>query len=37
MVPPLWMTELFAYPGTKILPLTPLGQTVVYGELREIY
>ena len=19
-VPPLWMTELFAYPGTKILP-----------------
>ena len=22
-VPPLWMTELFAYPGTKILLLTP--------------
>jgi len=35
-VHPLWMTELFAYHGTKIV-LTPLGQTIVYGELRTIY
>ena len=28
---PLWMTELFAYPGTKKFVLTPLGQAVVYG------
>jgi len=30
---PLWMIELFAYPGTKICLDTP----VVYGELRKIY
>ena len=34
---PLWMTELFAYPGTKNFALTPLGQTVVYGELWKFY
>ena len=29
------MTELFAYPGTKIFALTPQGQTVVYRELQK--
>ena len=30
------MTELFAYPETKNFVLTPLRQTVVYGELQKI-